>query len=70
MLKTQKIFKSKRHNIFTEEVNKVALSSNDHKIMQSIDLIETYAYGTSDDLVSKIDEVKCSNNMMMLQQKT
>ena len=70
MLKTQKIFKSKRHNIFTEEVNKVALSSNDHEIMQSIDLIETYAYGTSHDLVSKIDKIKCNNNMMMLQQKT
>ena len=70
MLKTQEIFKSKRHNIFTEEVNKVALSSNDHEIMQSIDLIETYAYGTSHDLVSKIDEIKCNNNMMMLQQKT
>ena len=70
MLKTQKIFKSKRHNIFTEEVSKVALSSNGHKIMQSIDLIGSYAYGTSDDLVSKIDEIKCNNNMMMLQQKT
>ena len=29
--------------------------------MQSIDLIETYAYGTSKDLVSKKEEIKCNN---------
>ena len=29
--------------------------------MQSIDLIETYAYGTSKVLVSKKEELKCSN---------
>ena len=33
------------HNVFTEEINKIALSSNDDKRMQSIDLIETYTYG-------------------------
>ena len=45
ILKTQQRFKSERHNVFTEEINKVALSSNDDKIMQSIDLIEIYALG-------------------------
>ena len=35
-------------------------SSNDHK-MQSIDSIETYAYGTIKDLVSEKKEIKCSN---------
>ena len=29
MLKTQKIFKSERHNDFTEVINKTDLSSND-----------------------------------------
>ena len=29
--------------------------------MQSIDLIETYAYVTSKDLVSKKEEIKCNN---------
>ena len=47
ILKTQQRFKSERHNVFTEEINKIALSSNDDKIMQSNDSIETYAYGTS-----------------------
>ena len=35
--KTQQRFKNKWHNIFTEEINKIALSSNDDKRMQSID---------------------------------
>ena len=29
--------------------------------MQLIDLIETYAYGMSQDLVSKKEGIKCSN---------
>ena len=29
--------------------------------MQSIDSIETYAYGTSKDLVSEREEIKCSS---------
>ena len=29
--------------------------------MQSIDSIETYAYGTSKDLVSEKEEAKCNN---------
>ena len=47
------MFKSERHNVFTEEINKIALSLNDDKRMQSIDSIETYAYGMSKDLVSE-----------------
>ena len=29
--------------------------------MQSMDLIETYAYGTTKDLVSDKEEIKCNN---------
>ena len=29
--------------------------------MQSIDFTETYAYGTSKDLVSDKEEIKCNN---------
>ena len=53
ILKTQQRFKSERHNVFTEEISKIALSSNYDKRMQSIDSIETYAYGTSKDLICK-----------------
>ena len=44
MLQTQQRFKSGKHNIFTEEINNIAFSSNDNKRMQSIDSLETYAY--------------------------
>ena len=44
ILKTQQRFRSKKHNEFTEEINKIALSSNDDKRTQSIDLIETHAH--------------------------
>ena len=31
ILKTEQRFKSERHNVFTEETNKIALSPNDNK---------------------------------------
>ena len=46
-------FKSGRHNVFIEEINKIALSSDDDKRMQPIDSKETYPYGTSKDLASE-----------------
>ena len=58
--KTQQRFKSERHNVFTEEINTISLISNDDKRMQSIDTIETYAYGTIKDAVSEKEEIKCS----------
>ena len=61
ILKIQQRFKSERQNIFTEEIYKITLSSNDDKRMQSIDSIEIYAYGTGKDLVSNKEEIKCSN---------
>ena len=61
MLKTQRRFKSESHNIFTEEIDKIHLILNEDKRMQSIDWIETYAYGTSKDLVTEKGEVKCNN---------
>ena len=58
IIKTQQRFKSKRDNTFTEEINKIALSLNDGKRMQSIDSMETYAYGTSKDLICKKEKIK------------
>ena len=61
ILEIQRRFKSERHNVFTEEMNKIALSSNDEKRMQSIDLTEIYAYGTSKDLLTNKEEIKYNN---------
>ena len=46
ILKAEQRFRSEKHNVFTEEINKIALSLYDDKRMQSTDLIETYVYET------------------------
>ena len=61
ILKTQQRFKSERHNVFNEEINKIALSSNDDKRIQSIYLTETYSYGMSKDLTWKKEKIKRIN---------
>ena len=50
-----------KHNVFTEEINKISLSSNGDKRMKSFDSIATHAYGTTKDLVSEKEEIKCNN---------
>ena len=45
--RSQERFKSYYHVMYTEEVNKIALSSNDDKRLQTSDRITTYPYRTS-----------------------
>ena len=47
ILKSQQRFKSGHHNVYTEEINKIALSSNDDKRWQTFDKITTYPYGAN-----------------------
>ena len=47
ILRSQLGFKSDHHNVYTEEINKIALSSNDDKRLQTSDRITTYPYGTN-----------------------
>ena len=53
ILKSQQRFKSETHNVYTEEVNKIALSSNNDKRLQNFDRITSYPYGTSAGKVCK-----------------
>ena len=53
ILKLQQRITGEKHNVSTEEVNKIALTPNDVKRIQSIDSIETHAYGTRKDLYVK-----------------
>ena len=39
VLKSQRRFKNERHYLYTEEINKIALSSNDDKRLQTFDRI-------------------------------
>ena len=45
ILQSELRVKSDHHNVYTEEVNKIALSSNDDKRLQTLDRVITYPYG-------------------------
>ena len=47
VLKSEQRFNNERHDVYTEELNKIALSSNDDKRLQTFDRITSYPYGTS-----------------------
>ena len=55
ILKSQQRFKCERHDVYTEEVNKIALSSNDDKRLQTFDRITSYPYETSAGKVCKTE---------------
>ena len=48
ILRSQLRFKSNLHNVYTEEVNKIALNSTDDKRLQTFDRVTAYPYGTND----------------------
>ena len=45
ILKSQERFKSETHNVYTEEIKKIALSSNDDKRLKTFDRITSFPYG-------------------------
>ena len=55
ILKSQKRFKSEAHNVYTEEINKIALSSHNDKRLQTFDRITSYPYGSSVGKVCKTE---------------
>ena len=46
IIRSQQRFRSYNHKVYTEEVNKIALSSNDDKRIQTYDKV-TFPYGTN-----------------------
>ena len=65
LLKTQQRFKSERHSVFTEEINKVDSSLNDYKRIQSIDSVETFEFETGKNQGSekkRLNVITKSNN--------
>ena len=47
VLRSQEVFKSEFHDVYTLNLNKIALSSNDDNRLQTYDKITTYPYGCS-----------------------
>ena len=50
--RSQERFKSYYHDMYTEEVNKIALSSNDDKRLQNI-WSDPYPYGTDEMMIKQ-----------------
>ena len=74
LLRAKHQFRSDHHKVYTEEVNKIALSSNDDKRIQTFDKVTTYPYGANAFMVCKndmllknkfIDMVKKSDSLML-----
>ena len=59
ILKSQQVFRSDHHNVYTVEINKIALISNDDKRLRTLDRITTYPHGTN---VFKV----CESKMMIV----
>ena len=47
ILRSQLRFKSDHHNVYTREVNKIALNNKEDKRLQTFDRVTTYPYGTN-----------------------
>ena len=58
IIRSQQIFRSYNHKVYTEQVNKIALSSNDDKRIQTYDKVATFPYGAN---VFKV----CENEMLL-----
>ena len=58
LYRSQQRFRSDHYKVYTEEVNKIALSSNDDERIQTFDKVTTYPYGTN---VFKV----CENEMLL-----
>ena len=65
IIRTQQRFKKDHYRVYTEEVNKTALSSNDDKRLQTFDKVTTFPYGTP---AVKVCESQMKMKMMMKMQ--
>ena len=68
LLRSQHRFRSDHHNVYTKEVKKIALSSNDDKKIQTFYKVTTYPYGTNVFAVCK-NEMLLKNKVMCDQVK-
>ena len=69
LYRSQQRFRSDHHKVYTEEVNKIALSSNDDKRIQTFDRVTTYPYGINVFKVCKNEMLLKKNKVMYDQEK-
>ena len=71
LYRSQERFKSYNHDVYTEEVNKIVLSSNDNKRIKTFHRITTYPYGTNAFKVCEIEMLIIKDLLfeMVLQQQ-
>ena len=61
ILRSQQRFKSDYYDMYTEEVNRVALRSRDNKRLQTFNKIESYPHGRN---AFKVCEIEMKNNIL------
>ena len=74
ILQLQQGFRSDNHEVYTKNVNKIALSSNDDKRLQTFDEITTYPHGTNifkvcESKMLKVCEVKATLKILRKKKK-
>ena len=71
LCRLKETFKSYDHDVYTEEVDKIALSSDDDKRLQTFHGTETYPYGTNAFKVCESEMLRIKDLFfeMVLQQK-
>ena len=63
VLRFQEVFKSELHDVYTLKLNKIALSSNDDKRLETYDIITTHPYGSS---VGKVCKTELLNKVKQI----
>ena len=61
ILKSQQRFISKKHDVYTENINKIALSNNDDKRIVSSNKISSYLYGYKGEIVQVFKKIDDNN---------
>ena len=61
ILRSQQRFISKKHDVYTENINKIALSNNDDKRIVSSNKISSYPYGYKGEIVQVFKKIDDNN---------
>ena len=71
ILRTQYTFRSDHHKVYTQKINKIALSNNDDKRIKAHDKITAYPYGyfDNDDKIVHIKNINTKSELDILREE-